>query len=100
MSRAQRLGRGLAFATVTAMGALLCGLAAAQAQTAPQDGPPPGGGGFPGSFLVPGTNTSLKIGGFAKVDYQYDESTAQNCNANGAGGAALQHRDAHADGLW
>jgi hypothetical protein len=88
MSQARRLGRGVAFATVTAMGALLCGLAAAQAQTVPQDTPAPGAGGFPGSFLVPGTNTSLKIGGFAKVDYQYDESTAQNCNANGACSAA------------
>ena len=38
--------------------------------TAPLAGAPdtnpqraPGGGSFPGSFLVPGTNTSIKIGG-------------------------------------
>ncbi len=27
----------------------------------------PAGGSFPGSFLVPGTNTSIKIGGFIKI---------------------------------
>jgi hypothetical protein len=83
------VGRSLALATFTAVGALLAGLSGAQAQTAPQESPAPGAGGFPGSFLVPGTNTSLKIGGYAKVDYQYDESTDQNCNANGSCSSAL-----------
>lgn len=81
-------GRDLAFVSATAIGALLCGLAPAQAQsnqTAPADY---GTGSFPGSFLIPGTNTSLKVGGYAKVDYQYDESTAQNFTGNGVGSAA------------
>lgn len=34
----------------------------------------PGGGSFPGSFLVPGTNTSLKVGGLAKLAIIYDMS--------------------------
>src|SRR5690242_14966800 len=53
---------GLALGTLTAAAALLTGLSVADAQTAP------GGGSFPGSFLVPGTNTSLKIGGYTKLD--------------------------------
>lgn len=36
--------------------------------------PAPGGGSFPGSFLVPGTNTSIKIGGLAKLQIIYDMS--------------------------
>jgi hypothetical protein len=34
----------------------------------------PGGGSFPGSFLIPGTNSSLKIGGLAKLAVIYDMS--------------------------
>ncbi len=32
----------------------------------------PGGGSFPGSFLVPGTNTSFAVHGFIQVDIQHD----------------------------
>jgi hypothetical protein len=85
MNAARTIGRGVAFTTFTALGALLCGLSAADAQTTPA----PGGGAFPGSLLIPGTNTSLKIGGYAKLDYQYDMSTSQNFVANGAGTAAV-----------
>jgi hypothetical protein len=85
MSQRYRCGRSVAFGTFTAIGALLCGLTAAQAQTTPA----PGAGAFPGSLLIPGTNTSLKIGGYAKVDYQYDMGTTQNFVANGAGSAAV-----------
>ncbi len=41
--------------------ALRAGMPDASAPTAPA------GGSFPGSFLVPGTNTSIKIGGFIKI---------------------------------
>ena len=32
----------------------------------------PGGGSFPGSFLVPGTNTSFAVHGFIQFDLTYD----------------------------
>jgi hypothetical protein len=112
MYQGHRIGRSVTLAGFTAVGALLCGFSAAQAQYTPPDtqtaqaqtaqaqtaqaqtaqATTPGVGGsgsFPGSFLVPGTNTSLKIGGYAKVDYQYDMGTAQNFNANGQGSATL-----------
>jgi porin-like protein len=64
--------------------ALLLGIpAGAKAQTAP------GAGSFPGSILVPGTNTSLKIGGYVKLDYIYDFGVHQDFLANGAGSGAL-----------
>ena len=52
--------------TLTAAVALLAGVSGAYAQTAP------GAGSYPGSFLVPGTNTSLKVGGYVKLDVTYD----------------------------
>jgi Porin subfamily len=58
---------------------------AASAQTAPGSDDStvagqaaPGGGSFPGSFLIPGTNTSLKIGGIAKWDAIYDMSAGNS----------------------
>jgi hypothetical protein len=68
MKKLRNMKAGLALGTFTATMALLSGLSTADAQTAP------GGGSFPGSFLVPGTNTSLKIGGYAKLDFIYDFS--------------------------
>ena len=56
----------LRLGTLTAAVALLAGVSGANAQTAP------GAGSFPGSFLVPGTNTSLKVGGYVKLDVTYD----------------------------
>ncbi|HVN41796.1 MAG TPA: DcaP family trimeric outer membrane transporter, partial [Steroidobacteraceae bacterium] len=58
--------------------ALLAGMQGAEAQSAP------GAGSFPGSFLVPGTQTSFKVGGYVKGDFTYDFSAQQNIN----GGAA------------
>src|SRR5581483_5907037 len=83
--------------SLTATVALLAGLSSAHAQGAP------GGGSFPGSILIPGTNTSFKTGGYAKWDYTYDFSQEQNivggfsatalaidgCAACGIGGAAI-----------
>jgi hypothetical protein len=51
-----------ALGSLTAAVALLAGSPDASAQPAQA-----GGGSFPGSFLVPGTNTSIKIGGFVKI---------------------------------
>src|SRR5579864_1310646 len=48
----------------------------------------PGAGSFPGSFLVPGTQTSFKIGGYVKFDYTYDFG-AQQVNGVGTGVPAL-----------
>jgi len=67
-----------ALGSLTATVALLAGMQGAEAQSAP------GAGSFPGSFLVPGTQTSLKVGGYIKGDFIYDFSAAQNGN----GGAA------------
>jgi hypothetical protein len=58
-----------ALGSMTAAVALLAGAPDASAQ--PQAA---GGGSFPGSFLVPGTNTSIKIGGFVKIVGIYDMS--------------------------
>ena len=48
----------------------------------------PGAGSFPGSFLVPGTQTSFRIGGYVKLDYTYDFG-AQQVNGSGTGVPAL-----------
>src|ERR1700681_3943234 len=40
----------------------------------------PGAGSFPGSFLVPGTQTSFKVGGYIKFDYTYDFGPQTNIN--------------------
>ncbi|HSV25434.1 MAG TPA: hypothetical protein VLJ17_20700, partial [Xanthobacteraceae bacterium] len=48
----------------------------------------PGAGSFPGSFLVPGTQTSFAIGGYVKLDYTYDFG-AQQVNGSGTGVPAL-----------
>ena len=69
--------------TFAAVGVLLASTSLSQAQPANPYGPSadeagapaaPGGGSFPGSFLVPGTNTSIKIGGLAKMALIYDMS--------------------------
>jgi len=60
-----------AVGSLTATVALLAGLSGAQAQA-------PGGGSFAGSILLPGTNTSFKVGGYAKWDYVYDFSQGQS----------------------
>ena len=62
------------FGSLTASIALLSGIEGAQAQGAP------GAGSFPGSFLVPGTQTSFKVGGYVKLDYTYDFGAVQTIN--------------------
>lgn len=52
---------------------------AAPATAAAAAVPPPGAGSFPGSFQIPGTKTSMKIGGYVKLDMIDDlKGTNQN----------------------
>ena len=81
MKKVSKFNAAVALGSLTAAVALLAGVTAASAQTAPGSDDSvvagqaaPGGGSFPGSFLIPGTNTSLKIGGIAKWDAIYDMS--------------------------
>ena len=60
-------------ATAVSALALLSGTGVAAAQTAGPIGP----GSFPGSMLIPGSQTSFKIGGYVKLDYDYDFSVAR-----------------------
>ena len=62
----RKLNAATALGSLTASVALLAGMSGAHAQGAP------GAGSFPGSFLVPGTQTSFKVGGYVKFDYTYD----------------------------
>ena len=65
--------------SLTATAALLAGMTGAHAQGAP------GAGSYPGSFLIPGTNTSFSVGGYVKADYNYDFS-AMSSVVGGVGG--------------
>ena len=70
----RKLKAAAALGSLTASVALLAGMSGAHAQGAP------GAGSFPGSFLVPGTQTSFKVGGYIKFDYTYDFGPQQNIN--------------------
>src|ERR1700722_17921124 len=67
MRKSRKMSALTALGSLTAAVALLAGSPDASAQPAS-----PGGGSFPGSFLVPGTNTSVKVGGFVKIVGIYD----------------------------
>jgi len=122
MKKVSKFNAGLALGSLTAVIALFAGASVASAQTAPATGnsqvsqaaapfntqvaqtapggdssvaagqAAPGGGSFPGSFLVPGTNTSLKIGGFAKLAIMDDLSATTNVSPDvvAAGNIALR----------
>ncbi len=68
----RKLTTATALGSLTATVALLAGMPGAYAQGAP------GAGSFPGSFLVPGTQTSFKVGGYIKFDYTYDFGQQQS----------------------
>lgn len=78
--------------SLTATVALLAGMTGAHAQGAP------GAGSYPGSFLIPGTNTSFSVGGYVKLDYFYDFTTAAGAvgGAPGAVGIPLDAAYGHA----
>src|SRR5215472_2218580 len=77
----RKLSAATALGSLTASVALLSGIQGAHAQGAP------GAGSFPGSFLVPGTQTSFKVGGYVKLDYTYDFG-AQQISTFGTGTAS------------
>src|SRR5262245_60933651 len=78
----RKLNAATALGSLTASVALLTGIQGAHAQGAP------GAGSFPGSFLVPGTQTSFKVGGYIKFDYTYDFGAQQGI-VGGAGPIGL-----------
>jgi len=73
----------VALGGLTAAVALLAGLSNASAQTAPAA---PGGGSFPQSFLVPGTNTSLSVYGVVKATFQYNGGGQHDGDTQTTGG--------------
>jgi porin-like protein len=73
----RRLGFTALTGALAALPFLLGAPDLAQAQTAP------GSGSFPNSFLIPGTNTSIRVGGFVKLDTWYDFGTAAGTGNNG-----------------
>jgi hypothetical protein len=107
MKKLSKFNAGMALGSLTAAVALLAGTPVASAQTtagASDDTSvsgqaAPGGGSFPGSFLVPGTNTSIKIGGFAKGVYIFDASAADGAGVDAdvvaAGAIPLDGSAAH-----
>lgn len=50
----------------------------------------PGGGSFPGSFLVPGTNTSFSVHGFIRFDIVHDFGPHQGVNSYGWTGTPIE----------
>jgi hypothetical protein len=100
MKRSVNFQGRLALGSLTAVAAVLAGVSVARADdvnvsySATDSGQAaPGGGAFPGSFLVPGTNTSIKIGGFAKGVYIYDMS-AMNFDTIGPQGIPVNNGNA------
>src|ERR1700747_125174 len=73
----RRLGYTALTGALAALPFLLGAPDLAQAQTAP------GSGSFPNSFLIPGTNTSIRVGGFTKLDVWYDFSVHGDTGNNG-----------------
>jgi hypothetical protein len=87
MKKLRKFNAGMALGSLTAAIALFAGAPGAVAQQATGDQAvsgqaAPGGGSFPGSFLVPGTNTSIKIGGFAKGVLIYDMDAPPGASSN------------------
>lgn len=77
---------------MTATAALLLGMSPSEAQSAP------GAGSYPGSFLVPGTNTSFSVGGYVKLDYFYDFTSSSPLvgGVTGGIGTPLDAANGHA----
>src|SRR5215469_10919269 len=73
----------VALGGLTATVALLAGLSQAGAE-----GGAPGGGSFPQSFLVPGTNTSLAVYGAVKAGFRDQWGSMHTSDAGAPAGAA------------
>ncbi len=69
LRRAAKASARLGAALAVAAG---CSAGTAMAQSGPAAGT------FPGSILIPGTQTSFKVGGYVKLDYTYDFSASEN----------------------
>jgi len=80
-----------ALGSITAVAALLIGLSGAHAQAPAPTTPLSGAGSFPGSFIVPGTNTSLHVGGTIELDTWFDTNGFSTSTSPGADA----HLDAH-----
>ncbi len=78
-----------ALGSFTAVAALLVGLSGANAQAPAPTTPLAGAGSFPGSFIVPGTNTSLHVGGVIQID------TTEDFNNAGTSSGAQQNEDSN-----
>jgi len=89
MTKLRNMKAAVVLGSLTATVALLTGLPAASAQTAP------GGGSFPGSFLVPGTNTSLAIHGIIWFDATHDFGPHQGDTTAGITGFPLNGQAGH-----
>ena len=81
MRKVSKFNAAMVLGSLTAAVALLAGVPGAAAEPASgvsddsiSGQAAPGGGSFPGSFLVPGTNTSIHIGGLARGSYMWDAS--------------------------
>ena len=59
----------------------------------------PGGGSFPGSFLVPGTNTSFAVHGFIRFDLVHDFGPHQGVNSYGWNATPIEGPGVTAGGL-
>ena len=73
-----------ALGSLTAAVALMTGASTANAQAPTTGAPLAGAGSFPGSFIVPGTSTSLHVGGVISFDANYNPNSAAAAGSPGA----------------
>ncbi len=99
MNDRQSWRSGLALGGLTAAVALLVGLSQAQAQGVAPAPPLQGAGSFPGSFLVPGTNTSLHVGGVIEFDARYSMDDLGSASPGGYDNAYPNSVGLHGPGV-
>ena len=80
-------------AQATQGGANPSGYVPAMGATAPPPGTPAGAGSFPRSFLIPGTDTSIRVGGQAQVDVLYYFTGLAPVSGTGLSGFALNQNN-------
>jgi hypothetical protein len=79
----RKMTAAAALGSLTASVALLAGMSGAHAQGAP------GAGSYPGSFLVPGSQTSFSVGGYATLLYSYDFGVCTGAFAGSGPGSTI-----------